>query len=155
VDSDEGNRDPVSGSAVVGGGEGQSAPPPSELDDRAGGAAVGRRRAPKRGPQVRETWLHRRERNIKIDVAYLEDLTSYARDELIQFAVGQFMLAFGISLAAEKLIESGNWTSQVTMYVAIAVAGAVVWIFGWRAQDRRRARIAKLLGTVEDEEQVS
>lgn len=130
---------------------GATTPPPPSVTNPGQGIPPQRRTKP-RGPEVRETWLHRRAKMIKLDVAYIQDLTEYSRDEIALFAAGNFCFAGALWLAIEKGIAN-EWGDAVP-FAIIAALGFLVMVSGWRQISRRTKRLETLLKTVEEEEDI-
>lgn len=104
------------------------------------------------GPEIRETWLHRRERTMRVSVTDLCDLTEYQTEEVATLSVGQFFLSGAVWLGVGKYFEEGP-TSPALVFCGLAAAfGAILFGVGLRQISRKRRTLDRLLGEVEEEQ---
>jgi hypothetical protein len=102
------------------------------------------------GPEIRETWLHRREQTMRISVSDLEDLVEHQAEEVATFAIGQFFLSGAVWLGVGKYFEEGPGSPALLFCAVAAAFGAVLFGVGLRQVSRKRKKLDRLLGEVEE-----
>src|SRR4051812_32164178 len=83
------------------------------------------------GPELRETWLHRRTRMMRVSVSDLEELTEYHTEEVITFGVGSFFLSGAVWLGIAEYAAHGI-SSLFLFCLASSLFGAVLVLVGLR-----------------------
>jgi hypothetical protein len=104
------------------------------------------------GPEIRETWLHRREKTMRVSVSDLQDLTEYQAEEVATFSVGQFFLSGSVWLGFQKILDGEAGSPAFLFCVVSALFGAILFGVGFRQVSRKRKKLDRLLGEVEEED---
>lgn len=102
------------------------------------------------GPEIRETWLHRREETMRVAVSDLEDLVEHQAEEVATFAIGQFFLSGAVWLGVGKYFDEGPGAPALVFCALAAMFGAVLFAVGLRQVSRKRKKLDRLLGEVEE-----
>jgi hypothetical protein len=102
------------------------------------------------GPEIRETWLHRREQTMRVSVTDLCDLTEYQTEEVATLSVGQFFLSGAAWLGVGKYFEEGPGSPALLFCALAAAFGAILFGVGLRQVSRKRKKLDRLLGEVEE-----
>src|SRR5258706_5479158 len=98
------------------------------------------------GPEIRETWLHRREKTMRVSVSDLQDLTEYQAEEVATFSLGQFFLSGSVWLGIQKMLDGDVGSPAFLFCVVSALFGAILFGVGLRQVSRKRKKLDRLLG---------